>query len=626
MLHAKIKIRFLCRLCIVGAIAFAGHAANAEVHAQSGECNGRIIVKFRDGGKPSAQLSKHQMAQLGNASNGETIVQRRVLPNGARLIQRSSKNATRSDAEYIRQLMRQPDIEYAECDAKRRIHLVPNDPGFPGNDLLFPDQWYLNETAGGVAAEQAWDISETFSINPTVVAIVDTGILPHEDLDSSRILPGYDFFSRDNDPSDPGDAEMQGECGDNDPPENTQSSWHGTAIAGIIAAQFNNATGIAGIDHNSDILPIRALGKCGGSVSDIADAIRWAVGESVSGVPDNSNPADVINLSFGSEDTCSITEQSAINAAINAGALVVVSAGNEGADINGFAPANCDNVFVITATTRQGGETCYTNVGPEADLAAPGGNVADENNPASNCTGNPEDALITTSNTGTGGPDAGINEYKHYAGTSFAAPMVSAAAALIKATDPSLNSSEIESLLTSAARAFPQNTTDSFGDCNTDRCGNGILDINAALNVAISASGVDIVPDSFSFTSKSDVTASTNIISESITVSGINVPAPISITSGEYSINDGIFTAENGLVAAGDSVRVQLTSGGIGSSTRTATLNIGGVTADFTVVTRTTMNSNDSGSNDGGGSLDLFTLLWITLLGLHVTLQRKPQY
>ena len=79
----------------------------------------------------------------------------------------------------------------------------------------------------------------------------------------------------------------------------SDSSWHGTHVAGTIAANSNNGQGVAGINWNARILPVRVLGKCGGYNSDISDGIRWAAGLSVAGVPANANPARVINLSLG---------------------------------------------------------------------------------------------------------------------------------------------------------------------------------------------------------------------------------------------------------------------------------------------------------------------------------------
>ncbi len=207
---------------------------------------------------------------------------------------------------------------------------------------------------GGANLPLAWDY--TTGSSGVIVAVIDTGISNHADLNgvsggatytpAGRFLPGYDFVSsangatlpanfvsndgngRDADPSDPGDwitvqekTLYPADCaiGETAPYQASDSSWHGTHMAGIVAATANNAAGIAGIGWNVRVLPLRALGKCGGDLSDIAEAVRWAAGLPVSGVPANPYPAQVISLSLGGGDTCSAEMQNAVNAAISGG-------------------------------------------------------------------------------------------------------------------------------------------------------------------------------------------------------------------------------------------------------------------------------------------------------------------
>src|SRR4030042_5320443 len=112
---------------------------------------------------------------------------------------------------------------------------------------------------------------------------------------------GDDGGGRGGDPSDPGDwitsAESASGFFAGCYPGN--SSWHGTHTAGTIGASGNNSLGVAGIDWNTKILPVRVLGKCGGDTSDIVDGMRWAAGLTVSGAPANANPAKVISISLG---------------------------------------------------------------------------------------------------------------------------------------------------------------------------------------------------------------------------------------------------------------------------------------------------------------------------------------
>ena len=231
-------------------------------------------------------------------------------------------------------LANDPAIEYAEPDRRMHPALVPDDPSYAL-------QWhYLSPPAemGGANLPPAWDL--TTGGSSVVVAVIDTGSLPgHPDL-AGRYIGGYDFIDdsvtsndgdgRDGDASDPGDwvtleesltSDYAGCAVDN-------SSFHGAHVAGTIGAATGNGTGVAGINWVSTILAVRVLGKCGGNVSDIIDAIRWSAGVPVSGVPANPNPARVLNLSLSGIGDCDSSTQDAIDDAVAAGAVVVVAAGN----------------------------------------------------------------------------------------------------------------------------------------------------------------------------------------------------------------------------------------------------------------------------------------------------------
>ena len=359
-------------------------------------------------------------------------------------------------------LQQQPDVEYVEPD-----YIMTKMAVTMPNDSYFSYQWPLVDAIGGIRADQAWNYSTGTN---AVVAVVDTGILPHKDL-LPNILPGYDMImdsftandgnGRDNDPTDPGDYVLSGECGST---SNTISSWHGTHVAGTIAAVANNAEGIAGIAYNAKILPLRVLGKCGGYNSDIADAIMWASGATVNGVPVNPTPARVINMSLGGQSACGTTLQNAINTARVNKTVVVVAAGNNNTDASTFSPANCNGVISVAASGRNGSKAYYSNYGATVDVAAPGGSMLSAQT----------DGIVSTLNTGT--KQAVADTYAFYQGTSMATPHVAGIAALMLSANPSMTPDQVESTLKSTTRAFPQTCTG---------CGTGIVDANAAVQAAM---------------------------------------------------------------------------------------------------------------------------------------------
>lgn len=590
-------------LLVMAALSPAA-TATADTHTTN-----RVIVKFKSETRESSIRHKLnvQSLRLGKELSLQHI---HTLADESRVYSLGKFRKLEDVKAIAAELMQRDDVEYAEPDARRFPQFVPNDPNYS-------DQWYLYEPAGGIRAQQAWD--STTGDSNTVIAVIDSGILPHSEL--SRVLAGYDFISgdptdplgiyftandgdgRDPDPADPGDAVAENECDpDGSPAEN--SSWHGTRITGILVAETHNSSGISGIDHQAFVLPVRALGRCGGFTSDITDAIRWSAGLSIAGVPDNPTPADVINLSLGAtESTCSSTEQNAIDDAVANNVVVVVSAGNEGDLISSSAPANCENVIVVTATTRQGGETCYTNFGEGADIAAPGGN----SNDTLDCTAFFGDGIFTTSNDGADMP--GNENLQSVVGTSFSAPMVAGAAALMKSIDSSLTPGSIETILKNTAREFPPNTTDSARDCTPENCGAGILDVLAAIN-AVTNGGFDSTPNPFGFAAQTGVATSTAVESNSVVITGIDVPTTITVSGGAYSIENSAFTEADSIITAGQSVKLRVTSSPSFSTTTSATLTIGGVSAEFSVSTR---SGGSSGGGGGGGSL---SWLIVVLAGL----------
>lgn len=456
--------------------AHAGVSAN-DVYkpaAQSVEKTNRLIVKYRDGSTQVVMQGGHatvaqalgadamgarmSTAQRAASSFGTNMSILRQMGTGAHVM----KLDRHLSLDQLRQLGAQmkandANIESVEPDRKMYALMTPTDPSYSS-------QWDLFETTAGMRAPAAWDRATGSGV---VVAVIDTGYRPHADL-SGQIVAGYDMIAdtavandgngRDSDPSDPGDWTAANECDDGEPA--STSSWHGTHVAGTIAAKTNNGIGIAGIAFNAKIQPIRVLGKCGGYTSDIADGITWASGGTVSGLPTNATPAKVLNLSLGGGGACDSATQTAINGARSRGATVVVAAGNSNADAGGFSPASCAGVVSVAATNRSGGRSYYSNYGTGVDLAAPGGDVRTS---ASN-------GILSTLNAGTAGP--GADNYAYYQGTSMAAPHVAGVAALMYSAKPTATPDQIEAALKSSARAFP---------ATCSGCGVGLLDANAAV-------------------------------------------------------------------------------------------------------------------------------------------------
>lgn len=438
---------------------------------QSGAQFDRFIVKYRDGtpeassqaalsrALESAAVGANQLVQAARLQRGERAapgkplaashVRRMAL--GADVVATSQKLGAAEAETLMRQIAANPNVEYVQIDRVMTHMLTPN-------DTRYAEQWGYSDADAGIRADTAWDVANGSGV---IVAVLDTGYVTHSDL-AANIVAGYDFISsttvagdgngRDADASDPGDF-----SGGN------PSSWHGTHVAGTVAAVTNNAKGVAGTAWGAKVMPVRVLGRGGGSTSDIADAIIWASGGAVSGVPTLSaaNAADVINMSLGGGGSCDATSQAAINSAVSRGTIVVVAAGNSNANASGFTPASCNNVVNVASITSASARSSFSNFGTLIDVSAPGSGI------------------LSTLNAGTSGP--GAESYASYNGTSMAAPHVAGAVALTQSRRLALGlamytPSEMEALLKSTAYALS-------GAC-TGGCGAGIINAKALVDAA----------------------------------------------------------------------------------------------------------------------------------------------
>ncbi|WP_045737606.1 S8 family peptidase [Xanthomonas sp. MUS 060] len=413
----------------------------------------------------------------------------RTLGVGADLIRLSGQLSKADVEKVVAEIAADPSVQYAEIDTMFHIvdlpraqtqaqeQFVPNDP------LYAKYQWDLSDATGGINAPAAWTLSKGDGV---VVAVLDTGILPNHPDVAVNLLPGYDFITDAAVSRRPTSERVPGALDYGDWIENDSecylgssaepSSWHGSHVAGTIAEATNNGIGMAGIAPNATVLPVRVMGKCGGHLSDIVDAITWASGGTVAGVPANANPAEIINMSLGAGTTCDQATQDAINGAVARGTTVVVAAGNDASDASNTNPANCANVIAVGATRITGGMTDYTNYGVVVDLSAPGGGGPGD--------GNPGGYIWQNGYTGKTTPTSGEYTYAGMAGTSMASPHVAAVAALVQsaviaAGRTPLSPADLEKLLKQTARPFPQSIPSSTP------IGTGIVDAKAALDKAL---------------------------------------------------------------------------------------------------------------------------------------------
>jgi serine protease len=501
----------------------------------------QMIVKLRapEAGERVTGMRADRVARLSHAT-GKAMASYRAMSGDASVLRLLQPLSVAEAQVLARTLTQDPAVEWAAPDLPvRRFQAVPPDANFaarqwnylPGNaqfvsaSLVTPASTVNFSATGGANGPLAWTITRG---NPAVrVAVIDSGVvLSHPDL-IANLLPGYDFVSadalssapfnaplnfvandgngRDPDPTDPGDWITQADvtaypnlCGG---AEIGPSSWHGTSMASLIASLWTSVnpnpagTSLAGLAPEVRIVPVRALGKCGGTTSDVIDAIRWSAGLTVPGVPANANPARIINLSLGTTaGACNAAYQTAVNDVLATGAVVVAASGNDGA-ASVSQPANCTGVIGVTAHAINGDNATYANIGPQIAISAPGGGdpsraalqPLDPNQTAyyvwaaSMFGATTPDSAFSPGDTRTGPATSGLT------GTSPAAAQVSAAVALLLSFDPSLSATQVRAYLTGTARPHPAGTYCTSEPTALNQCGTGLLDVGAAVNAAYQA-------------------------------------------------------------------------------------------------------------------------------------------
>lgn len=483
---------YRCLLVLI--LGWTAAAVHAVQWSASPERTTRLVVRLEEDVQAQRQVSplgptermdraRERIRGLSQKA-GVALTLKHPLGDGSFVVEMPQPKTVREAQALAQVLAGQPGVESVGVDVwVRRQAFIPN-------DLHFPEQWALQPASQGVIGSarfsDAWDVGgAAFTGSPSViVALIDTGRVRHADLEANEI-DGHDFVSagtiagvevagdgdgRDPDPSDPGDY-----C----EPDNADSSWHGLKMASILAAVTHNLQGIAGAAPGVRVQHIRALGRCGGWLSDVADALRWAVGAPVAGVPVNPSAAQVkvINMSLGSPPGLDCNSSAygyirdAVRTAQSAGAVVVAAAGNEGQSSVGL-PAGCDGVIAVGAHTSRGALAGYSNRSSKVLLTAPGGGCPIDG--LAPCDTVP---IVSLGNTGTRQPQADLWR-DVTGGTSAATPFVSAAAALMMSLDGGLTPVQVRTILAETARPHPAG---SYCANNPGMCGTGMLDAEAAV-------------------------------------------------------------------------------------------------------------------------------------------------
>lgn len=495
-------------------------------------------------------------------------------------------------------LSQNPAVEFAEIDEKAYPFMTPNDSYY--NSSL----WGLkspNTQIAGANFEFAWDrrVGASTPVNGAnvIVAVLDTGYRRHADIAANILEPGYDFITaddpptntdfttandgggRDPDASDPGDwnPTTKADC------PASYSSWHGTHVAGTVAAVGNNASGVIGGAYGAKILPVRVLGVCGGYSSDIQEGMYWAAGLHQINNVTNPDIAKVINLSLGVSGVCSPSYQMAVNDVVAAGVTVVAATGNDSSSTTISSPANCSNVIAVTAHTPAGDNATYANAGPGTTISAPG------------------NGIFSTSNTGTTGPLADTIASKN--GTSMASPHVAAAAALLLQVNPALSPADIKNWLTANARPFPNGT-----NCvSLSICGAGMLDAFAAVKAL--QSGSNTRPSMSSSSVQSGAPGTT--LQFTVTAADAEGDAVSFIASGlpsgaTFNSSSGQFRWANPVLGT-YTLNVTPSDAGGAGFVQTIQLTIANAPAN-----------SMGGGGGGGGAMEWEDVLWLALLAAAV--------
>lgn len=436
----------------------------------------RLIVKYK---KPAQTLHVLQ-------STTANILQLPVkdltpMAGDAYIVQIDSQALTsqnlnvKKKTDVILQRLRQnPEIAYAVNDRKGHFTLPQSRQADSSlAELSHEMQWDEFKRPQGIMLESsaglrdgAWAYSTGYKVPPVVIAVLDTGIEEHQSLsrnllyDTKGNVWGWNFSANDN--------RLQDET----------ESYHGTHVAGTIAAQGDVMTGIG---EHLKILPLKIPDASGMFYeSAVINAIYWAMGAKVPGTPKNPFPAKVLNMSFGVDespgkeiDHCDEALQEALKFVRQQGAVIAAAAGNDNRWEHFNAPGACNGTIKVASTGPQGLRAYYSNYGPSISFAAPGGDLRYGK----------KGGILSTVKPNSGYQQSGFDFYQ---GTSMASPHVAGVAGLVIAASPvPLSSEQIEQLLYTTTHAFAQSDNDDESCRGKKPCGHGILDAENAVKAAI---------------------------------------------------------------------------------------------------------------------------------------------
>ncbi len=526
----------------------------------------------------SIELIKEQMKKSGFDVNNSTdglsgIGKIRVISTVAKKRSSSELSVEISDTlRAIKELRNENYLEYVEPNYLREAFRIPNDE-------FYPYQWHYPQ----ISLPQAWDI--TTGSSSVIVGVIDTGVvLAHPDL-QGQLVAGYDFISDPSNSVDGGGIDSNpNDVGDGS--NGKASSFHGTHVAGTVAASTNNTTGVAGVAWKAKIMPLRVLGKFGSSDYDVSQAILFASRLANDSGTLPPRKADILNLSLGGP-SASVTMQNAINKARAEGVIVIAAAGNDNKNADGYSPAGLNGVVTVSAVGYDSKKAPYSNFGNSVDIAAPGGDQGvDKNGDGYG------DGVLSTIST-----DSNEMAYKFYQGTSMAAPHIAGVVALMKAVYPSLTPLDLDQLIAGSHPRTSIRITIDQGTSGKDiYYGHGVVNALKAVQAAqeLAQTPVSTTPQLSVLPKSLNFSPSVNSIPITIYNSGGGTLTILSTTTTNTWLSVQQDSSANSYI-----VKVDRSSLTAGTHSADVVISSNGGNVNIAVTAQVSSNLNRSGGDSG---------------------------